>query len=91
MRVRFSRQARADLLAQIDWLAQLSPAAARRASQSIQNTLAWLADFPLAAPMADDHHRDAAVRFGRDGFLLRYRVEGDDLIIVRVFHGRQAR
>jgi plasmid stabilization system protein ParE len=38
-----------------------------------------------------DGHRDVAVRFGRDGFVIRYRVESDAVIIVRMFHGRQRR
>ncbi|WP_304171105.1 type II toxin-antitoxin system RelE/ParE family toxin [Phenylobacterium aquaticum] len=87
MRVRFTRRAFNDLMAQVDWLEQFSPDAARRASQSIQDTLAWLADYPLAAPRVDADHRDVAVRFGRDGFFIRYRIDREDLVVVRVFHG----
>ena len=41
--------------------------------------------------MVDEAHRDVAVRFGKDGFFIRYRLEGDDLVVVGVYHGRQVR
>jgi plasmid stabilization system protein ParE len=91
LRVRFTDRALEEFEAQADWLAARSPAAAWKARHRILATLAWLADFPLAAPRVDEIHRDAAVRFGRDGFFVRYRLEGDDLVVVRVYHGRQDR
>lgn len=91
MRGRFTERALAEFVGQIDWLSARSPEAAWRARERILATLIWLADFPLAVPLFDEVHRDAAVRFGRDGFFVRYRLEDDDLVVVRVFHGRQAR
>lgn len=91
MKVRFTARAQAELLAQTDWLTERSPEAARRASRAIREKLSRLADFPLAAPAIDAVHRDAAVRFGRDGFFVRYRIVGEVLVVVRVFHGRQDR
>jgi len=91
VRLRFTEQALAEFVAQIDWLSERSPAAAWRARERILATLTWLADFPLAVPLIDETHRDAVVRFGRDGFFVRYRLEGDDLIVIGVFHGRQSR
>ena len=89
MRVRFTARALDQWLAQVDWLAARSPPVAAR--ERAVATLTWLADFPLAAPLVDDTHRDVAVRFCRDGFFIRYRLEGDDLIVVGVYHGRQVR
>lgn len=91
MSVRFTEAALADFVAQVDWLAARSPQAAWRARDRILNTLSWLADFPRASPLVDKIHRDAVVRFGRDGFFVRYRLEGDDLVIVAVYRGRQSR
>jgi plasmid stabilization system protein ParE len=78
-------------MAQLDWLEDRAPAAARRAVDMIHARLALLADFPKSAPEIDAHHRQAAVRFGRDGFVVRYRIEADAVVIVRLFHGRQDR
>lgn len=91
MKVRFTARARADLLAQVDWLAERSPDAARRAADQIAAQLELLATFPEAAPQIDDHFREAGVRFGRDGFVVRYRIENEHITIVRLFHGRQRR
>jgi plasmid stabilization system protein ParE len=91
LKVRLSARARADLFAQIDWLAERTPQAARRAAERIHLQLALLAEFPSAAPEVGDLYRDATVRFGRDGFIVRYRIEGDVVIVARVFHGRQRR
>jgi plasmid stabilization system protein ParE len=73
VKVRFTARARADLLAQLDWLTTRSPDAARRAANEIGLHLGLLAHFPEAAPAVDDYYREAAMRFGRDGFVVRYR------------------
>lgn len=91
MKVRFTATARADLFAQIEWLAALAPPAARRAADQIGHQLLLLGEFPQAAPQVDEQHREATIRFGRDGFVIRYRIEADHLLVVRLFHGRQAR
>ena len=62
-----------------------------RAADQIDAMVAQLADFPESAPVIDGRHREATVNFGRDGFVLRYRVDPHAVTIVRVFHGRQAR
>jgi plasmid stabilization system protein ParE len=89
--VRLTARARADLLAQVEWLAERAPTAARRAAERIHLQLELLAAFPRLAPEVNATYRDAPVSFGRDGFVVRYRVEGDVLLIVRIFHGRQER
>jgi hypothetical protein len=35
--------------------------------------------------------RDLVVRFGRDGFVIRYRIWPDKVVVTRIFHGRQKR
>ncbi len=89
--IRFTDLALRELHDQINWLYDRSPTAARKASGQIRRTLERLADFPELAPLVDARHRDAAVKFGRYGFFVRYRVEGADLVVVRVFHGHQNR
>jgi plasmid stabilization system protein ParE len=91
VKVVFGARARRELMAQIDWLVDRAPTSAVRAADHLAAALDLLRDFPLAAPVLDEHHRDITVPFGRDGFVLRYRVEGEVVTIVRVFHGRQRR
>jgi plasmid stabilization system protein ParE len=91
LKVTFSRRAERDLMDQINWLSAQARAAALQAADQIEATVALLQDFPFAAPEVDDRHREITVPFGRDGFVLRYRVGRDRVTIVRVFHGRQQR
>jgi plasmid stabilization system protein ParE len=89
--VAFSRRAERDLMAQISWLSVRTPKAALRAADQIEAAVQLIRDFPLVAPVADNGFHELTVPFGRDGFLLRYRVAGETATIVRLFHGRQAR
>lgn len=91
MRVILSRQAHLDLMAQIDWLASLSPKAARSAQQAIRLQLTTLAQFPAAGSVTETGEREWPIRFGRDGFVAVYRIEPDRVVIGRIFHSRQDR
>jgi plasmid stabilization system protein ParE len=91
VKLRYSWAARRGLLEQLDWLAQRSPASAQRAADEIDYKLSLLEDFPLAAPLVAGRHRELFIGFGRDGFIARYRIEGDVVLVVQVFHGRQSR
>ncbi|KQW79662.1 type II toxin-antitoxin system RelE/ParE family toxin [Brevundimonas sp. Root1279] len=91
MRVVLSRKANLDLIAQIDWLAGLSPSAARHAEAAIRTRLKALAVFPLMGRAINADERVLAIRFGRDGFHVIYKVEADRLVIGRILHSRQDR
>lgn len=84
-RVRFSRRTLADLAAIDDWLAERSPAAACRVLAAIDDSAALLADNPL---MGKREARGLG-RFlivSRYRYVISYRVEGDSVEIVYVFH-----
>ncbi|WP_334162616.1 type II toxin-antitoxin system RelE/ParE family toxin [Phenylobacterium sp.] len=83
MKVVFSARARREPLAQADWLAERAPAAALGAADQFDAAIELLRDFPLAAPLTDEHHRELTVPFGRVGPTL--------VTIVRVLQGRQRR
>ncbi|MDZ4371414.1 MAG: type II toxin-antitoxin system RelE/ParE family toxin [Phenylobacterium sp.] len=91
MKVRFNGRARADLFAQLDWLEHRSRDAALRAADQISSIVIQLGEFPESGPLIDDQNREVTVRFGRDGFVLRYRLDQEGVVIVRLYHGRQAR
>jgi len=35
--------------------------------------------------------RELLVRFGRHGYVVQYRVEGEEVLVARVFHGLEDR
>ncbi|WP_282008459.1 type II toxin-antitoxin system RelE/ParE family toxin [Brevundimonas aveniformis] len=91
MKVRLTSPARADLLSHTDWLLADSPAAADAAMEAILTTLALLSDFPRIGPVDPHGLRVKRVRYGRDGFIIRYEITNDMVVVRRIFHGRQAR
>lgn len=78
-------------MAQIVWLSERSPAAARHAADQIEAAVQLIRDFPLAAPLAENGCHELVVPFGKDGFMLRYRVSRENVTVVRLLHGRQSR
>jgi plasmid stabilization system protein ParE len=53
-----------------------------------------LKDFPaLGMPTADPDIRQIVIRFGASGYIIRYAIlhETADVLITRVWHGREAR
>ena len=75
----------------LTWLEARHLPAGRRAAREIFATLDRLTEFPYSAPSAGDEHREAVVGFGRDGYIIRYTVTDDAIMVARIFHGRQDR
>jgi plasmid stabilization system protein ParE len=84
--------AEADLDRLCDWLAERSARAAADAADAIIDSIYGLADFSERGRLtADPAFRELLVDFGRDGYVVRYRVDGDIVFVVRIFHGREQR
>jgi plasmid stabilization system protein ParE len=47
----------------------------------------------IGKPPKDHSIRQIVVRFGRRGYVVRYRIlpEGDTIFVTRIWHGREAR
>jgi toxin ParE1/3/4 len=76
------------------FLDQHNPSAAQRALASIWRAIERLQEFPdLGMPTADAELRQIVVRFGASGYIVRYAVlaETQDILITRIWHGREAR
>ena len=75
------------------FLEPLSADAAHRAVVTIIEATEQLGEFPgQGKPWEPDmRFREWGVRFGAKGYVIRYRVEGDEVVIVRVWHGLEAR
>ena len=74
-----------------DWLEERAPAAADRASDALLLGLRQLAHFPESGEVIGSGLRKLTIPFGRDGFVAYYRVGDGEVVIRRVFHGRQRR
>lgn len=98
MRVRFSIEARAELNEHLAYIKQRSPQGARRVRASIYAAAKRAALFPEAARRpAEPADEPGTVPGTREivlpdyPYVMPYRVEGDTLIILHVFHTAQAR
>lgn len=91
MIVRISGQARLDLDAQIDWLAERSPRSAEDALDAILQKFDLRQDYPLIGMETEYGWRETTVDYGRDGYVICYAVRATDILVVRFFHTRQDR
>jgi plasmid stabilization system protein ParE len=91
--VTWSRPAFADLERQHQFLATINPEAAVKAVQSIVRSAGSLAENPKrGTPIADTPGlRKLLVSFGKYGYILHYVLLDEEVLILRVYHGRQNR
>ena len=89
----FTPRARADLVRLRAWLADKDSDAAEEAVRAIVDRIGRLENFPLMAPKVkgSDVIRELQIRFGRYGYVARYGVVGERVVIARIFHGREDR
>lgn len=76
-----------------DFLTPKSVDAARRAGEAIRQGVKMLATYPLMGRMVDDlpqHYREWLIDFGDSGYVARYRVDDDRVVILAVRHQREA-
>lgn len=82
-----------DLIRLRSFLEDKSPQAAGRAAEVIRGGAKMLADFPaIGKPMNDDTgRRELFVPFGAGNYVLRYRMDRDIVVLIRVWHSRENR
>lgn len=94
-RLNWHPQAVADLARLREFIHIHNPAAANRAATRIRETVRQLLDFPDIGKGVEDINnqnlRDLFIPFGQGGYWLRYLVRQDDIVIVRIWHGRENR
>ncbi|HED35839.1 MAG TPA: type II toxin-antitoxin system RelE/ParE family toxin [Gammaproteobacteria bacterium] len=70
-----------------------NPEAARKASRRILNAVAILSKNPESGMPCPDENcalfRDLYVPFGQGGYTIRYRIQQETVVIVRVWHSRE--
>ena len=70
-----------------------NPKAAMNAARRIIEAANLLLDHPhLGHPMEDlPEFNELPIPFGQRGYVLRYRIDGKKIIILRIWHGREDR
>jgi plasmid stabilization system protein ParE len=90
----FSPDALADIERLRTFLDQANPGAAKRAVAAILMAIERLREFPdLGMATGDADIRQIVIRFSASGYIVRYAVlaETGDILITRIWHGREAR
>jgi plasmid stabilization system protein ParE len=90
-RVILTERARADFDRLHAFLAAKSTRSAKRAVQRILEGIDLLALFPLSGVVVKGAIRNAFIRFGRSGYVVRYKVEADTVLVTRIWHGKEDR
>lgn len=93
MRVlRWAPDAVQDLVRLREFLGHENPGAAARAALRIREAAAVLRDQPeLGRAVDDEDFRDLVAPFGGGSYVLRYRIDEDAVVVVRVWHSREDR
>jgi len=92
-RLRWSRNARLDVIRLFEFLAPKSLDAATRAVQAIQQGVRALAKHPAIGRPVDEmppEFREWIVEFGHGGYVVLYRFDGKESVILAIRHGREA-
>ena len=86
-------EARDDIRRLYDFLIEIDPRAAERAVRAIQIGGKRLLDNPRLGRRMDDNtqRRELFVPFGVGAYVLRYRIHDDTVVVIRVWHSREAR
>jgi plasmid stabilization system protein ParE len=90
----YSSNAVSDIDRVRNFLEVRNPQAAIRALRSIRSALARIEATPyIGKPTKAPDIRQIVVRFGRYGYIVRYRVLPPDetIFVTRIWHGREAR
>jgi plasmid stabilization system protein ParE len=86
-------EARADVQRLFDFLIETSPSTAAAALRAIRGGAARLAEHPWIGRRMDDEteRRELVLPFGAGAYVVRYRIEHETVVILRVWHGREDR
>ncbi|MBD2690315.1 type II toxin-antitoxin system RelE/ParE family toxin [Anabaena catenula] len=82
-----------DLNRHYDFISTINPDAAARAVQAIVSSGESLQQNPRRGSIVDEIAglRKLLVSFGKYGFIIHYVILEDDVIILRIYHGRENR
>lgn len=87
MSVRLSAEAESDLERIGDYIAQDNPSRALSFMLELRDKCISLADMPLAFPLVPRYERYGVRRRVHGNYLIFYRVDAGQVVIVHVLHG----
>jgi plasmid stabilization system protein ParE len=88
----WSPAARRDLIRLREFIEPHNPAAARRAAAMLRKAANLLQEQPgIGRRIEGREDRELSVPFGQRGYLLRYRLHEDTIVILRIWHGLEDR
>jgi plasmid stabilization system protein ParE len=90
MRVRYTPQARNDLLGILEYLNDRNPGGARNVRRAVDRTLRLIGEHPQAGRLAGEGET-RVLPAGRYPYLIYWSIEGNDAWIVRIRHGARRR
>lgn len=80
--------ARDDVIRLREFIKPYNPEAARKAAENLKKAASLLIENPhIGKPLEHREDRELIVPIGRRGYVIRYRVVGDEIIILRIWHG----
>ncbi len=93
MRLRWLPEAWEDVQRLFEFLVDKDPLAAERVVALIDGGANRLLDMPeVGQPMNDgSRRRELYLPFGANAYVLRYRLEGNTVVVIRVWHSREQR
>lgn len=93
MRLRWLPEAWQDIERLYDFLLKQDPGAAARAMEVILDGAERLLEMPeIGRPMQDDTgRRELYSTFGSGAYVLRYTIDRDIVVVIRVWHSRENR
>jgi len=90
--VRLTSVANRDLVRLVDFLADVNPGAALRAYDTLSAAIQSLDEFSERARLGPEPGlRELIVPFGRGAYVVQYRVDPAEVVVARIFHGREDR
>ncbi|MCF6294016.1 MAG: type II toxin-antitoxin system RelE/ParE family toxin [Robiginitomaculum sp.] len=91
--VQWTDTAKGDLKRLYEFLFQKNADAAKRAIELILHAVDILYEFPEAGRkrLSSSDFREIFARFGAGGFVVRYRILDERVIIVRIWHSLESR
>lgn len=92
-RVIFAPAAIRDLERLREFLRPKNPAAADRAAKTIIQGVQALGELPRIGRPIDDlpeQYRDWLIDFGDSGYVARYRIDGDTVVVLTIRHQKEA-
>jgi plasmid stabilization system protein ParE len=69
-----------------------NPEAARSAAQALKKAAGLIVRYPgIGKRLEGRQDRELVVPFGQRGYIIRYRLDEDAVVILKIWHGLEAR